>query len=255
MNDTMGITGAATALAEPPATDPAVKTILLLDSVEVFLRFEETILRRRDWRVLTACSGSEALDILGREKVDLLVMDHQLPDVLGEHVIRAAKSNPDLRGMAILMVTAKGDQETVERCMGEGCDGFLYKTVSRQALGAKVEQLLMVPARRHVRTLVRLSVAREGGRQACFGNTINLSAGGMMVETPVPMAVGDCMELRFHLPGDARPVVVMARVVRECTAEIGQPAWGIQFERLEEDDRARIEDFVRCAEAARARAS
>ena len=254
MNDmTRGATTGGTALAEPVATTDctATKTLLLLDSVEVFLRFEETILQRRDWRVLRATTGAAALDILSRERVDLLVMDHHLPDLHGEHVIRAIRSNAALRALAILMVTARGDQAVVERCMAEGCNAFLYKPVSRQGLCSKVEQLLSVPARRHVRTLVSLQVESEGHRRAFFGNTVNLSVGGMLVESSMDMAIGDSMGLRFHLPGDQRPVIVLARVVR-LTADVstGQSMWGLSFEHLDEDDRRRIEAFVRATHAA-----
>lgn len=240
-------TEGAAALAERCETGRAAgdRTILLLDGAAVFLRFEETLLQRSNWRVLRAGTGADALEILSREHVDLLVLDPHLPDLLGEHVIRAIRSTPEMRTMAILMVTAMGRQDAVEGCMAEGCNALLYKPVSRQTLCATVEQLLSVPARRHVRTLVRLQVEGTEGSRAFFGNTVNLSVGGMLVESTTDMAAGECMDLRFHLPGDADPVVVLARVLRVQEASMSESAaFALAFEHLEERDRRRIEAFV-----------
>ena len=246
------ITSSGTAVAERPAEGEAIatKTILLLDSAAVFLRFEETVLQRSGWRILRASTGAQALDILGRGHVDLLVMDPHLPDLLGEHVIRAIRSMPAMRTMAILMVTASGQQGTVERCLAEGCSAILFKPVSRRTLCATVEQLLSIPARRHLRTLVRLQVEGAEGNRAFFGNTVNLSAGGMLVESPTEVIEGDRLDLRFQLPGDPDPVVVTASVVRvQGELASGHSTFGLTFEHLEDSDRRRIDAFVRASAA------
>jgi CheY-like chemotaxis protein len=249
---THSTTGGASAVIEPApsSSTAATKTILLLDGAAVFLRFEETILQRSEWRILRANTGAQALDTLSREPVDLLVLDPHLPDLLGEHVIRAIRSTPSMSKMAILIVTATGGQDAVEGCMTEGCNALLYKPVSRQTLCATVEQLLGVAARRHVRTLVRLRVEGADGSKAFFGNTVNLSVGGMLIESTTDMDAGKSIDLRFHLPGDSEPVIVMARVLRVHEAAGNQSAaFALTFEHLEDEDRRRIETFVQACGA------
>jgi CheY-like chemotaxis protein len=249
MKDHETKSAAGTALAERPADKPATtKTILLVDSAPLFLRFEETILARKEWRIRRATTGAAALDMLEREPADLVVMDHLLPDLQGDHVIRAIRSNAAFRKTSILLVTARTDDGVVERCMAEGCNAFLYKPVSRQVLCAKAEQLLDIAARRHVRTLVRLQVNGDGASQCSFGNTVNLSGGGMLVETGVDLAIGQTMDLRFHLPGDPEPIVVMARAVRLDETQGTHGAWGLVFESVSAEDKRRIEGFVQKAQ-------
>ena len=91
---------------------------------------------------------------------------------------------------------------------------------------------------------MRLGIESNGTQRAQFGHTVNLSAGGMLVESSSGMAMGDCIDLRFHLPGDPNPVAVMARVVRAPApgAAVGQ--WGLSFERLDDGDRKRLNAFV-----------
>ena len=249
MNELQDRPAPGLAVSEPETGSVATdsKTILLLDSVEVFLRFEATILQRRDWRVLSALTGREALDILAHERVDLIIMDHALADLRGEHLIRAVRSRLDLRATSILIVSAAANKDEMEACVDEGANAYLFKPVSRASLCRTVEELLAVAARRHVRTLVRLDVEEHGERRASFGHTVNLSAGGMLVESTVGLSLGDCVDLRFHLPGDPQPVMVTARVMRIAAAD---GHCGLSFERLDDDDRRRIDAFVSSSHAA-----
>lgn len=238
--------GSSAAVLERSASESSdLRTILLLDPVTLFLRLEETILERREWRIHSARKAEEALDILDREHVDLLVMDHALPDAAGEDLIRAVRANPRTRATGILVLTARGSRPSVEACLEAGANGVLFKPVSRQDLCARVEDLLYVAARRHVRTLVRLNVDASAGGGAVFGSTINVSAGGMLVEFPEPVERGVVFDVRFALPGDLEPIAVRARVVRVTSAGgDGHHAVGLAFEGIPEAERARIEAFV-----------
>ena len=235
----------AGAVLEESAAATDLRTILLLDPVTLFLRLEETILSRRDWRIHAVRTAEQALAILESEHVDLVVMDHVLPDATGDDFIRGIRANPRTRATGILVLTARGAQAAVDRCLEAGANGVLFKPVTRQDLCMRAEDLLYVSARRHVRTMVRLKVDATGGSGPMFGNSVNVSAGGMLLESSQPLAKGEMLELRFVLPGDERPVVARARVVREADAtDPDRQATGLSFEGMTDDDRARIEAFV-----------
>ena len=222
-----------------------LRTILLLDPVTLCLRLEETILSRRDWRIHPVRTAEAAMAILEREHVDLVVMDHVLPDASGDAFIRGLRANPRTRATAVLVLTARGSQASVDRCLEAGANGVLFKPVTRQDLCMRAEDLLYVAARRHVRTLVRLKVDATTGSGVLFATTINVSAGGLLLECEAPMTQGEEMELRFALPGESDPVVARARVVRELEgAAPGRFAIGLAFEGMSDADRVRIEGFV-----------
>lgn len=83
----------------------------------------------------------------------------------------------------------------------------------------------------------------------------DLSTSGMRLQVAAPLAVGDVVELRVALPGEASPIAARARV---SWCEDPPPAAraslfeaGVRFERLAEPDRERVAQFVRSCQPAR----
>ncbi len=238
--------GVGQSLLEPTAgngTDS--RTILLLDPVTLFLRLQETILRRQSWTLHRARTAEDALATLEDEHVDLLIMEQALPDTTGAELIRAIRANPRTRATGILVVTARGAGRAADACLEAGANGVLFKPVTRAELCARAEELLYVAARRHVRALVCMKVLAQRGQASTLGNTVNVSAGGMLLETAAELCTGDVLELRFSLPGDAAPLAVRGRVVRQTrTDRPGLHAAGLVFEGMSDDERARVDAFV-----------
>ena len=70
-------------------------TILAVDDEPANLRMIERLLRK-DYRVLTATSGEEALELLGHNSVDLIITDQRMPGMSGTELLRASlQTNPD----------------------------------------------------------------------------------------------------------------------------------------------------------------
>jgi response regulator RpfG family c-di-GMP phosphodiesterase len=84
-------------------------TILAVDDEPINLRMLERLLRKH-FRVLTATSADEALKILQRERVSLLLTDQRMPGMLGTELLRESRAlHPD---MVRMVVTATNDSET-----------------------------------------------------------------------------------------------------------------------------------------------
>ncbi len=84
-------------------------TILIVDDEIVNLRMLDRLLRNK-YRVLTADSGSAALEVLKQNDIALLITDQRMPGMTGIELLRASRSiNPDLASM---MVTAYTDSDT-----------------------------------------------------------------------------------------------------------------------------------------------
>jgi DNA-binding response OmpR family regulator len=223
----------------------AVHNILLVDSVRLFLKLEQTLLARREYRLITATTGAGALEIIAAERLDLVVMDHVLPDLSGDEIVRAVRMDPTNARTPVLLVTARGVRENVERCLRAGCNSFLFKPVTAGELQVRVRELLDVPMRRHVRTLVRLAIGAASGEQFFFGTTVNLSESGVLLETDSELNLGDCVDLRFFLPGDQRPLVTGSRIVRRAEGSAAcARAFGVLFQGMSDDDKSRIRRFV-----------
>ena len=90
-------------------------------------------------QVLTAGSGAEALEVVSRSAVDLVVLDLRLPDISGEEVAREIRRRSDV---PILMLTAKVDERDRVRGLEAGADDYVTKPFSPRELVLRVGAIL-----------------------------------------------------------------------------------------------------------------
>ena len=103
------------------------------------------VLEPSGYRVLTAGSGREALEIVRREEPDLILLDLMMPDMNGYDVCRQLRADPATSFLPIVIVTASGDRDKV-RAIETGADDFLPKPFQQAELLARVRSLLRIKA-------------------------------------------------------------------------------------------------------------
>jgi len=99
-------------------------TILVIDDTESNLDMLMAILKNYD--VIPALSGKEALEIVKNEKIDLILLDIMMPEMDGYEVCRRLKSEEATRSIPIIFITAKTDEESIE--LGYSIGGIDYVT-------------------------------------------------------------------------------------------------------------------------------
>jgi CheY-like chemotaxis protein len=112
----------------------AGEPILVVDDNVVQLRLLSALLERAGHPVRVAPDANEALAILKSFRPRLILMDIQLPGIDGLTLTRMLKSNPSLRDIVIVGVTAYGMEEDEDRVLAAGCDGYLSKPIDSRAL-------------------------------------------------------------------------------------------------------------------------
>ena len=110
---------------------------------------------RQPYRLLVAEGGEAALEILGRETVDVVLTDLKMPRVDGLEVVRAAASLPV--APVTIVITAYGTIETAVEAMRRGAFDYITKPVNLLELRGKVQKALEVRALR-----VRVALPRAG---------------------------------------------------------------------------------------------
>jgi DNA-binding response OmpR family regulator len=93
-------------------------------------------------QVLTARDGPAALDVLGAEPVDLMVLDVSMPQMSGLEVARRVRATPPSPEPLILMLSAMGDPGDITAGLASGADSYATKPFSIPALTQAVEELL-----------------------------------------------------------------------------------------------------------------
>jgi len=105
-----------------------VKSILCVDDVENNLFILTNLLgKERDYRILTASSGQKALEILLKEKIDLILLDIMMPEMDGFEVAALLKSSPMTQDIPIIFVTAKTDEESIKEAYEKGGIDYIVK--------------------------------------------------------------------------------------------------------------------------------
>ena len=116
--------------------------ILVVDDLAPNLHLLEVKLQAEYYDVVTARSGYEALEIAGKEKLDLILMDAMMPGMNGFEACEKLKQNPKTWHIPVIMVTAL--EETKDRIAGleAGADDFITKPIDDFNLMARVKSLL-----------------------------------------------------------------------------------------------------------------
>jgi CheY-like chemotaxis protein len=126
----------ATAATQSAATGAA--RILVVDDVEENCAVLERRLRRQGYDVATAVNGRDALDRLGRERFDLVLLDVMMPEMDGYEVLERLKASPEWRNIPVIMISALDDLSSVVRCIERGAEDYLAKPFDPVLLKARI---------------------------------------------------------------------------------------------------------------------
>ena len=148
------IQGAAAA----PPVQPA--HILVVDDQEDNRSVLERRLRRQGHTVESASGGRSALELLGKQQFDLVLLDVMMPDLDGLAVLERMKADPGTRNLPVIMISALDDVASVVRCIERGAEDHLPKPFDPVLLRARISACLEKKRLRDV----ELEYLREVGR-------------------------------------------------------------------------------------------
>lgn len=102
----------------------------------------EFLLQSKHYEICVAHNGAEALELIERFRPDLVLLDVMMPLRNGFDVCRTIRGNPELKGLKIVMLSARGRDEEQAQGLALGADAYVTKPFSTQELLAKVGELL-----------------------------------------------------------------------------------------------------------------
>ena len=122
------------------------KTVLIVEDNELNMKLFHDLLEAHGYATLQSRHGREAFAVVRERRPDLIVMDIQLPEVSGLEVTQWIKSDPELKHIPVVAVTAfamKGDEE---RIRAGGCEAYLSKPISVAKFLETIRSFLDAPA-------------------------------------------------------------------------------------------------------------
>lgn len=108
--------------------------VMIVDDDEQSLDILSRWLDREGYDTLKAGGGAACLDLLGREDVDVIVLDVMMPEIDGLQVCERLRANAAWREIPVLLLTARDDMETRTRGMALGVSEYLTKPVNKDDL-------------------------------------------------------------------------------------------------------------------------
>ena len=219
-------------------------TVLIADDLKFFLEIEKTYLMRGGFEVITAESGQQAVEIAAGRRPHLILLDLEMPKMDGIQACAALRKNPDLKDTPIIIMSARGDKATHDRCVQAGCTEFLVKPEKPDELLGLVARILRVRRRVSERITVVFDVQGDHAGRQIVGRATDLSISGMCLETNVSLPANAILEMEFYLPKTHYQVRLNGTVTRSEPNPEGGFRTGVQFSDLSQADQEQILEYV-----------
>jgi CheY-like chemotaxis protein len=227
--------------------------IMVVDDEEDVQVLVSRILRDAGYEVSRASDGQEAIDKLGGEPTDLIVLDLMMPGVDGWGVLQFLRTQKD--PPPVVIVTARTDYATFARGIREGGTAFVCKPFRFHELVATCQRLLLPGARpapfpgdRRAtprRTLmVEVNVLSRDRAPIALGELTNLGKGGARVDLGVPLETGDSVRVAFHVPGGEAPLSLEGEVRWRTHAAPRGFAHGLRFHDLTPSEERQLAELL-----------
>jgi CheY-like chemotaxis protein len=128
-----------------PATNGGGQRVLLVEDEENLRRLLRDVLERSGFVVTEAGDGIEALEQIDRAAPDIVVLDLDLPKLDGYGVLRRLRSRRETAALPVLVLTAKGDEDSEVLVFEFGATEYISKPLRPRALSARIRSLLKRP--------------------------------------------------------------------------------------------------------------
>jgi len=96
--------------------------------------------------IFEASNGREALDLLDREWLDLVLSDYNMPEMDGLELLDEMKKNESLMSIPVVMITTEGSNQRVEEFLNKGAMAYIKKPFSPEEIKEKLNRIMGEPS-------------------------------------------------------------------------------------------------------------
>jgi len=128
----------------PDIENEKTPVVLVVDDNEQNLELLQAYLEDVDCETVAAYDGVQALDLVGKNPPDLILLDVMMPKMSGFEVCKRLKNDPKTSDIPVIMVTALHEFGDIEHGIDSGTDDFLSKPVNKLELVTRVRTMLKI---------------------------------------------------------------------------------------------------------------
>ena len=117
-------------------------TILIVDDEDLSIELTARRIEKQGFKVLRANNGEQALSLLDTQDIQLVLLDINMPDMDGYEVLKRMRERKMKEELAIIMVTAVEEPDTVIDCIKSGANDYIMKPFHPTELIARISTVL-----------------------------------------------------------------------------------------------------------------
>jgi CheY-like chemotaxis protein len=176
--------------------------ILLADDSKFFRTIERQFLQKTPAQLAEVTTSDELFERLRKDPPQLLFVGFTLRPLNGAECCRRIKADPKLSALAVVIVCDQGEDRQLEDSKQAGCDSVLIKPLDRISFLRVGRQFLNL-IREH-RQPCFMQVKFTWQDETFVGKCLDISGGGLFLETAADVPVGSTLTLEFTLPSGIR---------------------------------------------------
>jgi CheY-like chemotaxis protein len=181
--------------------------VLIVDDSKFFIELEKQFLRNTPATVLTADSARKALLLAREHRPSLVYMDVDMPEINGFDCCRAFKSDPVLREIPVVLIGGDDPATDEAKARNSGAEDYLPKPLDRRLFLVSGHRFLVSIDRREPRRNCQIIVDYTCRGRRLMGRCIDVSSGGMFLESQTTAQFGESLLLKFCLPDEKKTQV------------------------------------------------
>lgn len=219
-----------------------MKKLIIAKNVLETIGQGNTLFGRGGIEVHTAGTSEEVLDLHRGIRADLIITDFTLPTMSGAELCAAIRSEPGLKDVS-LVVACDTDAVMQTACRDAGANAVITRPVDPFELFSKISELIVVPQRKDMRVLLRVSVKGADQEATFTAMSYNISISGMLLETKHEVRADDKLRCTFSIAHTE--ITAECAVMRIDRTEAGRFRYGVRFLSLDTKSIIIIEHYVK----------
>src|SRR5262245_4364896 len=221
------------------------KTVVIADDTAFVRDRFRTAVENAGHKAIAVKSAAELLARVRADlkQIDLFGLDLRLPHAPGVELVRSVRKLDDGRLPILVFSGTIASAEEVRELAALGVAGYVNEYSAVQHILPSLAPHLFPDnfnRRGSPRVVLGIPAAYRFGNTIAAALTLNLSKGGLAIRTMSPLQQDSKVRVRFRLPGSKRDIEAESRVAWS-DRRVGM---GLQFEKVDPADQARIDEFV-----------